>query len=89
MFYKAELISVDSFLCVSGVSAGEGAGVPCSVEWCGPRPRIHNTGVGGAYPSLGVKRLSFLPLCVWRTTDCKHCPATKELESAGEMDGCY
>lgn len=47
-----------------------------------------------AYPALGDKRLSFLPpesssLCVWRTTDCKHCLATKELESTGEMDGCY
>lgn len=58
MFYKAELISVDSFLCVSGVSAGEGAGVPCSVEWCGPRPRMHNTGVEGL-PSIGCQEAVF------------------------------
>ena len=58
MFYKDGLISVDSFLCVSGVSAGEGAGVPCSVEWCGPRPRIHNTGVGDL-PSIGYQEAAF------------------------------
>lgn len=39
-----------------------------------------------AYLALGVKRLSFLPpesspLSVWRTTDCQHRLATKELES--------
>lgn len=58
MFCKAVFISADSFLCVSGVSAGEGAGVPCSVEWCSPRPRICNTGVDGVL-SIGCQEAVF------------------------------